>query len=237
MFSIDGWFPGFVILDAARRRLVASVAAAALIGFGLGLTDTPASAGLVIQVENAAAQAGGTGSFDVVISATSGSFDVSAFSVELSVDPGSGIQFTDASVNTTNESYVFGTLQSAPPFAVGSLPTTDLIVADSEMTAPGYVTLAGPPTETLGLEHVTFTVAPGTPGGIVPVSIMIGPNTQILDINANSFGFDTTNGAITVSGSAVPEPSAIALGLTAAAVGLMIGRLRGKHSLRSGERV
>ena len=134
----------------------------------LGLLPTPASAGLILQVENAVATSGGTGSFDVIIYATSDPFDVKAFQVELSVAAGSGVTFTDASVATTAAFYIFTTFQSAPPFAISPLPSNDLIVADADMMSPGDV-YGSAAAVTYGIEHVTFAVAAGTPGGSVNV--------------------------------------------------------------------
>jgi hypothetical protein len=179
-----------------------------------------ASAGLVIEVENASAQAGGTGSFDVVLAATSGTFDVSAFSVELSVAAGSGVTFTGASVDTTTAPYLFTTLQE-PPLTFDSFPTNDFTASDSDMTSPGFVTLSGPPTTTFGVENVTFAVAPGTPAGPVAVSIVIGNNTQILDLTGDILPTTAVNGTITIGASAVPEPSSLIMGLSS--VGLISG--------------
>ena len=147
------------------RRTVRLGALAMLTALVLGIFPIPASAGLVVQVQNSIAQSGGTGSFDVVIYATSGSFDVSGFQVELSVDAGSGVTFTDATVDTTTAPYIFTTFQSSPPFALSSFPTTDLIVADGDLTAPGFVTISSSPAMTFGIEHVTFAVAPARPMG------------------------------------------------------------------------
>jgi PEP-CTERM motif-containing protein len=198
--------------EAARGRLVARFTLTALIAILLNLFPAPASAGLILQVENASAQAGGTGSFDVVLSATAGSFPVAGFSVELSVAPTSGISFTTVSVDTTTAPYIFTTLQS-PPLTFASFPTNDFIGSDSYMSSPGYVTLSAPPTVTVGLEHVAFAVAAGTPSGDVPVSILIGDTTQILDNNGNLLPFASVNGTITVTGSAVPEPASLVMGL------------------------
>ena len=204
--------------QAARRRLVVGFTPTVLIAILLGVLPAPASAaGLVLQVENASAQAGGTGSFDVVLSATDGSFQVAGFSVELSVAPGSGISFTAVGVATATAPYIFTTLQS-PPLTFSSFPTNDFIGSDSSMSSPGYVTLSAPPTVTVGLEHVAFAVAAGTPSGDVPVSILIGDTTQILDNNTNLLPFDSVNGTITVTGSAVPEPSSLVMGFVSLAL-------------------
>ena len=222
MISFDRRFSASVLLQAARGRLLLSFC---LTSLSLALMPAPASADLILQVENATAQAGGTGSFDVVLSATSGSFDVSGFSVELSVDPGSGITFTGVSENTTSAPYLFTTLQT-PPLTFATFPVSDFTASDSSATAPGFVTLEGPPTMTFGLEHVTFAVADQPLSGPILVSIVIGSNTQVLDVNAEILPLVTRDGSITVSTSAVPEPSTAVMVLMAAAVSLVLGRLR-----------
>jgi hypothetical protein len=198
---------------SVHGRRAISLTLAVLTALMLGVFPTPASAGLILQVENASAQAGGTGSFDVVIYSTSGSFDVSGFQVELSVGGSSGVTFTDASVNTAAP-YIFTSFQSSPPFALSSLPTTDLIVSDADMTSPGVVTVSSSPAVTYGIEHVTFAVAAGTPDGPVTVSILAGTNglTQIYDINGNPFPITAMNGTINVESSAIPEPSSLLMG-------------------------
>ena len=79
---------------------------------------------------------------------------------------------------------------------------------------------------TFGLEHVTFAVAAGTQDGSIRVSIVTGDSTQVLDVNGDLLPFDTSDGTITVSTSAVPEPSTMVMGLAAAVAGLIVGRLR-----------
>jgi len=221
MISFDRRLSASASAVVTRGRVGLGFTLTALIAVVLALVPTPVSAGLVLQVENASAQAGGTGSFDVVLAATSGSFAVSAFSVELSVDSGSGVTFTGASVNTTSEPYIFTTLQ-APPLTFGSFPTFDFTASDSDMTSPGYVTLSAAGTAILGVENVTFDVTPGTPAGPIVVSIVSGFNTTVLDVNANSLPFTTADGTITVGASAVPEPSALIQGVTAAAMVLIV---------------
>jgi hypothetical protein len=224
MTSSDRLFSASTHVSGSCGRYTAPGNVFVLTALLVSVMAAPASAGLTLQVENVTAQAGGTGSFDVVLSALAGSFDVSGFSVELAVDPGSGVTFTGVSENTTTAAYIFTTLQS-PPFSTSSFPTTDFFAADSDMTAPGYVTLSDTGTSTLGVAHVTFSVASGAPAGPTTVAIELGTNTQVLDVNANLFPVATENGIITVSGTAVPEPSSlvessIALTLAFVVIGL-----------------
>jgi hypothetical protein len=226
MISFDRRLSTAAPLEPTRGRSVVPITLGAVTVLLLSLLPSTASAGLILQVENATAQAGGTGSFDVVLSVTDGTFQVSGFSAELAVAAGSGITFAGASVDTTSAPYVFTTLQ-APPLTFATFPTTDFIASDSSMTAPGFVTLSAPPTVTVGIEHVTFAVAAGTPDGAVPVSIVIGDNTQILDVAGSILPSTAANGTIAISSSAVPEPSSVILGFCG--LGLAGGFVAMKH--------
>jgi PEP-CTERM motif len=178
--------------------------AALLLAFG----PAPARADLVLIVENSTAPVGGTGSFDVLLLSTLETFGVGGFSVELSVPAASGVTFTAVDTNTTAALYLFGTLQS-PPFSFSTFPTTDFIASDLDASAPGFVnvTPAGP----FGLEHVTYSVTPGSAPGPVTVSIVGlsggAPTTLISDVGGGAIPFTPVNGTITIT--AVPEPSSL----------------------------
>ena len=193
---------------------------------------TSARAGLVVTVVSSSALAGGVGSFDVNLSNIGGttSYEVSGFSVELSVPAGSGITFTGANVSTALP-YLFGTLQT-PPLTFSTFPNTDFIAGDSSQTSPFYTTLS-PGGGSFGLEHVSYAVAPGTALGPVTVSIVgLGSTTEILAIDGTPFPSSSVNGTITVT--SVPEPSSLFLlsaGLIAAS--LAVGRRRRSTTSRS----
>jgi hypothetical protein len=134
--------------------------------------------------------------------------DVSGFSIELSVSAGSGITFTSADTNTSAP-YIFGTLQ-APPLVFDSFPNHSFTASDSSQSPPFVVTLN--PGDTVGLEHVSYFVAPGTRGGAITVSIVSGANTGVFDVDGDPITTPPvtfTDGTITVTGSTapVPEPS------------------------------
>jgi hypothetical protein len=207
----------------ARRPSASFPIASTLAALLLGLAPGPADAGLVLQVDSTSAPSGGAGAFDVVLIDSGGAYNVSGFSVELSVAPSSGVQFTGVTTGTTDATYVFGSLQS-PPFSFDAFPTTDFTASDADMTAPGYVTLTAG--QTVGIEHVSFAVAPGTLAGDVPVSIVIGDNTQILDVSADILPSNAQDGTITVFSSGVPEPSTLIQASIAAALGLLAVSLR-----------
>jgi hypothetical protein len=188
-----------------------------------GLAPSAASAAAIIEAGSTSAAAGRTGSFDILLTSTGGSFNVSAFSVELSVPSSSGVTFTGAGTGTTTASYLFSTLQS-PPMTFATFPTTDFIASDSSVTSPFFATIA--PGQTVGLEHVTYSVAASAPSGVVPISIMsIGTDTQLLDLSDTLIPASGSNGSITVAGSAVPEPSSLVLTLIGGVTLFAAGRI------------
>lgn len=186
-----------------------------LIGF---TAPTSAEAALILTVTSSQA-ANGVGSFDVILSSNDGSYGVGGFSVELAVAASSGVLFTGASTATTTVPYLFGTLQT-PPLTFATFPTTDFIASDSDASSPGFRTLAS--NGSFGLEHVTYSVTPGTAAGPIPVSILGvaggAPTTQIDDINGTPFSFIPFNGTITFA--TVPEPASLALSEVALSIAL-----------------
>jgi hypothetical protein len=185
--------------------------------------------GLQLEVLNSTAAAGGTGSFDVVLANTNGpsgpSFLVSGFSVELGVSSASGVKFTSADTNTTAAAYIFGTLQQAP-FSFNTFPNADFIASDASVTSPYAVSVD--PGKTVGIEHVVYSVAPGTAAGQVPVTLVLSNGTTSLnDVDGNPLAFTAANGIITVTGVVVPEPSTLVLlGMAGATLAAWRGRRR-----------
>jgi hypothetical protein len=67
--------------------------------------------------------------------------------------------------------------------------------------------------QTFGLEHVLYTVARGTPAGVVPVSIVnLGTNTELLNINFNIIPSSASNRSINVGGGIGPRAVFVADG-------------------------
>ncbi len=135
------------------------------------------------------------------------------------------IVFLDfASVNTTTAPYVFSTLQTAP-LIFATFPTANSFVAsDSYASFPGWVAvLAG---QTVGLEHVTYSVASGTHAEAVTVSISsLGTTTAILDQDDSVMTSSAINGSISIGGASVPEPSSMLLGVIAAVSLITVRRI------------
>jgi hypothetical protein len=69
MISLDRRVSASAKAAASGGRQGLGLALMGLIAVVLTLMPAPVSAGLILQVENASARAGGTGSFDVVLSA------------------------------------------------------------------------------------------------------------------------------------------------------------------------
>ncbi len=205
--------------QVSSTTTIARLAAVAVLA--LAVSAAPARADLTISVLDSTVSAGGTGSFDVVLQDTGGTFQVGGFQIELAVGAGSGLTFTAADTNTL-EPYIFGTYQSAPfPFAPNPFPNMDFVAGDTDMTAPGFVTLN--PGDVLGLAHVSFAVAAGTPPGGIDV-MLVGANTGLNDVTGAPVPAGTADGTVTVA--AVPEPSALALGSVGGALLLAFGRRR-----------
>jgi len=191
--------------------MIIAALAAALI-----LVDAAASAraGLVVTVLNAKAAPGGSGAFDVTIENTGPEpIPFVAFQFELSVEPTSGVHFTDAT-RDTKATYVFAASPGQFPFSYDTFPNVDLSSWDFYNSSSPENPMLGVG-QTFGLEHVAFSVDPGTPFEPVGVSILpydygTGDGTLLLFNNTGRYSLDYTavNGTIQV---ALPEPSTLLL--------------------------
>jgi hypothetical protein len=187
-----------------KRRVSVLTLSSAAVAFSagamfLGATASPTRGDLIVQVLDSSAVSGGTGSFDVILQETNNGPDaVNSHTIQLSIPSGLGVSFTGANTGTdpVNEPYIYGSDQS-PPFTVFSFPNTAFSAGD---------TFVNPPFETVmnsgdvfGAAHVTYSVAPGTPSEVVPVSL--GNGTNVDDIVAGPIALTLENGTITVVGS------------------------------------
>jgi PEP-CTERM motif len=207
-------------------NLAAALAVLAVLAPGAA---RPARADMVIQVADSSSAPGGTGSFDVTLQNTGGTFQIAGFSVELSVPAGSGVSFTGVTVDTVAAPYLFVTLQS-PPFTFDTFPTQDFSATDFDLTTPGFIT--SNPDDHFGLAHVTYQVAFGAPGGDVTVSL-VPAGTSLSDPNADGIPATLEGGSISIAG-AIPEPSSLVLlGLGASLVAVARAGVRsGCRALR-----
>jgi hypothetical protein len=167
----------------------------------------PARAGIIVSVESVSATAGTTGNTLEVDVQNTGSttVNVAAFSFELTVAASSGVTFTGADYNTT-QTYIFaGNSFEGPNIVFNNTGTTldafDLAVSGSTALGPGSI---------FGLGLVSFDVASSAPTGAVTVSLTPYPSTSLTAPDLSNIPINTlNNGTITISGSIVPEPSAL----------------------------
>ncbi len=195
-------------------RPILSVAVAALL---LDIA-VPAHAGLIVSVQDVSATAGTTGNtLEVDLTNTGGAaVDIGSFSFEISVAGSSGVTFTSADIDTTVNTYIFaGNSLFGPTISTMTGTTLDA----SDIAISGSTSLAGG--ETLGLGLVSFDVAGSAPNGPVTVTLTGFPATSLTAPDLSNIPIDTlNNGTITISPSAVPEPSSLVsstLGLLGAA--------------------
>lgn len=213
-------------LHVAHFRRFAILALAASAALLSGPLVDRSEAGMIVQVVSRdPVMAGETGAFDVwLVNANDDSRQVSGFSFELSVAAGAGVEFAGVTAGTSSVPYIFETEQE-PPLSFDDFPTIQFTASDSSWTAPGYVDLA--PNQIVGLGRVSFMVATNTPAGSVPITIILGDGTQVLDSLGQLIELSAPVGAIDVIPSAaIPEPSSLAL-LAVAGVSLLgFGRWR-----------
>jgi hypothetical protein len=172
-------------------------------------TSAPCRAGLVIEAPNVTVAPGSSGSFDVLITSTSGTFSVASDIVELSLNGLSGVSFTSVSIATATP-YIYGgnsaTTQGST-FTFSTFPGNQLETFDF-LFPSGAQTIG--PGDTFGLVNVQYSVAanaiPGATGALT-----FGPDTGLADASGNNVSFTGQNGSITVFSAAVPEPSAVVL--------------------------
>jgi hypothetical protein len=187
----------------------------------LAAVGMPCRADLVISAPNFGALSGSSGTFDILLSDNGGSFNLSGFSLELSVSPPPGVSFT-AVDTTTATPYIFGALQ-VPPFSFDIFPNTQFTASDSDFTAPFFVTVN--PGDVYGLAHVSYSVDPGAAEGPRSLAFQdLGGGTSLSDDIGNPIAFDVANGSANV----VPEPASVTLvGIGAASV-LLLRRRRAR---------
>jgi hypothetical protein len=212
---------------------ILSVAAAGL----LLATALPARAGIIVSVESVSANAGTTGNtLEVDVTNTGpNAVDIAAFSFEISVPSGSGVTFTGADTSTSMNPYIFtGNSFFGPQIGTPSGTPLGTTLDASDLATSGSTTLSTG--ETLALGRVSFDVAGSAPNGPVTVSFSGFVPASLSDPNQNTIPIDTlTNGTITISQGAVPEPSSLVsatLGVLGAA--WLIRRMRATVGPRPG---
>jgi len=178
------------------------------VGCALGLVAPVATrAGLVVSATNPTTAAGGTGSFDILLinDDPSNGVDISSFNTEVGVASNAGLTFTDAT-DATTPGYIFGSVQNGPLGTISgfSITLSDYLASGSQTVGAGA---------TVGLAHVTYTLASSTPAG-VPIAITFSTGgTQIYDAGLSEIlPLTLQGGTITVTAAAtVPEPGTMVL--------------------------
>jgi hypothetical protein len=193
--------------------------------------DAPCRADLVIEAPNVSVAPGSSGSFDVLITSTGGSFSVASDTIELALNGLNGVSFTGVSIATAAP-YIYGansaTLQGST-FTFSTFPGTQFEAFDFLFPA-GAQTIN--PGDVFGLVNVQYSVAANAVLG-ASGTLAIGPDTSLADAGGNAVLFTSQNGSITISTSSIPEPSAvILLGIGCAAVVVRSARKRPARSGR-----
>ncbi|HEX3447175.1 MAG TPA: PEP-CTERM sorting domain-containing protein [Isosphaeraceae bacterium] len=190
------------------------------VALGIGAS---CQAGLVVEAPNITAAPGSSGSFDVLITSTAGSFGVASDTVDLSLTGLSGVSFTNVSIATATP-YIYGANSATTvgsTFTFSTFPGTQFETFDFILTLGAQTINSG---EVFGLVNVQYSVAANaTPGATG--TLTFGPDTMLSDAAGNNVDFTAPNGSITISSSAVPEPSGMIL-LAVGCATVLVGSAR-----------
>jgi hypothetical protein len=187
-----------------RGLLAALVVVAAALG-----SSASCRADLVITAPNVPVAPGSSGSFDVLITSTGGTFDVASDTVELSLLGLSGVTFTGVSIDTVTP-YIYGALSATTAgstFTFSTFPGTQFETFDFILST-GATTIG--PGDSFGLVNVQYSVAADAVVGSSG-ALTFGPDTSLADAAGLPVTFTAQNGSITVTGGVIPEPSSVAL--------------------------
>lgn len=186
------------------------------------LGSVPAHADMIINFQTVTVPAGTIGAaFDFNITNNGPSAqNIAVFSLSFSVSD-ANITFTGGNVSTTN-TYLFAgdSFDVINGFAYTTVPPPDgQTVESSDLSNSGNGTSV--PVTTLGLGHIFFNVALGTPTESIAVTIVpdcssANSCTDLVDANGNEVPFTVGSGTINVTASSsTPEPSTLSLALFA----------------------
>ncbi len=179
---------------------------AACVLFLLG--SATARADVILSGQPVTAAAGSSGnSLDIELTNSGPSaITVGGFSFGISV-ANPAINFTDANTSTTDP-YIFAGDSLFGPDLTGPTRGQSLTAVDVfDIPLSGVTVGAG---TTVGLGHVLFDVAGTATAGAFPVSFASFPTSGLSDAIANNISIDTfSKGQITITATAVPEPSSL----------------------------
>ena len=188
-----------------RSSLAALVVVAAVLGSGASCR-----ADLVISAPNVPVAPGSSGSFDVLITSTGGTFNVASDTVELSLLGLSGVTFTGVSIDTVTP-YIYGALSATTAgstFTFSTFPGTQFETFDFILST-GATTIG--PGDSFGLVNVQYSVAADALSGATRRHLTFGPDTSLADATGLPVAFTAQNGSITITTAVIPEPSSVAL--------------------------
>jgi hypothetical protein len=207
--------------QATRRRLVRLSVLGTLIA--LAINSPTASGNLVIEAPNILAAPGSPGAFDILIRNDGvDTFEISAFTLHLSLVGGPGAQFFPApTIEPESQEYIFIdsiVAMGLVDFSSDVFPADSFVAADIEFAPPFFRAIG--PGDVFGLALVFFELDL-TASGTWDVSI--GAGTSLSDSQANLVPFSSIHGSITT----IPEPASGVLLLvgTGAAALLSLGAL------------
>jgi hypothetical protein len=218
--------PGAALSGRCHGYLRVVLALAVVLGLG-----ATCQAGLVIEAPNISVAPGSSGSFDVLITSTAGSFGVASDTVDLSLTGLSGVSFTNVSIATVTP-YIYGALSATTAgstFTFSTFPGTQFETFDFILTLGATTINSG---DVFGLVNVQYSVASNaTPGA--SGTLAFGPDSSLADAAGNNVVFTPQNGSITISSStAIPEPSGVIL-LAVGCATVLVGSARRRFHARS----
>jgi hypothetical protein len=193
--------------SSSRPGHLRAVFALAIVLAAASWAAFPCRAGLIVEAPTLTLAPGSSGSFDILITSTGGSFDVASDTVELTLNGLSGVSFTGASIATSTP-YIYGAnsaTTAGSTFTFSTFPGTTLETFDFLFPAGAQTINAG---DVFGLVNVAYSVDAGaTPGATG--SLALGADTSLADTAGNNVPFTAQNGSITIA--TVPEPASAVL--------------------------
>jgi len=208
-----------------RNQKSGKVLAFAGVSLLLVLGTVRADAGLIVLAPAITGTVGSTGTFDIVFQNTgAASVPIGGFSFGISTS-NPGITFTSATISTVAP-YVFGVDSLFGP-NIATSTGTSLVASDFPLSVPAVAVASG---ATVGLGDVTYSIAGAAATGLFTITLSPAV-TSLSDGVGASIPIDTlTNGTLTVTAAAVPEPAS--LGLVGGPVLLAALVLKKKRSSR-----
>jgi len=198
-----------------------------------GLVDQ-APAAIIVTLDNAALNAGGSGTIDVLLTGAPANVDLVDFFVgtfqiiALGRAAEGGVTFDDPQMNSfdLDSDYVF----VGNSVGLSRIVTQSVNLMDTLTVIDGTTDFSGVDVNSRDflLARVEFSVAPGLLGISQYQISFVESASQFQTENFSNIDFDTSGGLISVTGSlaAVPEPASGTLAVTAVLIGWYLRRGR-----------